>query len=510
MWSDTIEILKIDFKTDRNDGCHGHIGASDGFFGLLILKININIILMLKSALPWLLSAAAAIALAAPDESESGTDEATDTVWLTRSEAAADLRDWAAHVCAVHPMGGSDSARLQLERDVESTLDALPIAIDARSFHARWAALAASLHDSHTSVAAPPEFSTHPPLPTIAKDGEICLTAAVSGVPRGSCFSSFGFVRNDTVAKWIAKTASAETADGWETQVGRLLPLALTNLDVAPGSMSLLRRPDGKPVWIALPRLGELEPSPPEDAISFGIGEDGFARIDVRTFDGEHAEYFEEAFDHVFGALADAGARGLIVDVRGNDGGSTRVVESFLDHLTTTPYRLTGEKLWQVSAQVQDDLMSSPDDLGNPYLELQPGDVMRTSISLHEPTAQEHRFTGPVLFLSDRRTRSAAMMMLDAVKTFRIGMIVGAAPASPPNYFGEVYRYVARHSGLRVSISSAAFIRANGDALDHTRIEPDIELETDDPDVALTRAAGILKLWSSKVAARSQGVDEGV
>lgn len=86
------------------------------------------------------------------------------------------------------------------------------------------------------------------------------------------------------------------------------------------------------------------------------------------------------------------------------------------------------------------------------------------------------------------------MMLANAVEDYDLGVLIGEPTSSPPNYFGEVYRFQLPRTKLGVQASVARFVRANGDAANPSPVQPDIPVTPtreqwargDDP--ALTRA----------------------
>lgn len=457
---------------------------------------------------PWVLTAGAAIAVSAPGPRPPAPGAMTSTrLVVSRRAAAEDLQTWARRVTEVHPSLRSVEAAEAVHAQVDGLVDALPPVVDCTWLHARWSAVAASLHDSHTTINAPAELSEHPPLPITVDGEELCLNRDVRGVKAGSCFVSFAGVPAAAAVRWIVATAPHETEDGWRIQAPRLLPFALTALAVPPGSEAVVRTSDDKRSSFQLPDWDEFEPPPAKNAIDLGVDERGIAILVLRTFDGREEAFFEEAFSRVFRALAEGNARGLIIDLRGNDGGSTRVAEMLLDRLTTSDYRMMGEKRWRVSETMQNHLR----DEGSTgrYLDETPGMEMLGRVPMQSPTAYPHLFAGPVFFLSDRNTRSTAMMLLDAVQTYKLAGILGESPASPPNYFGEVYRYSEGHCGFSVGISTAAFVRASGDPLDSSRVKPHVPLSTfrvrdSKPDVAVVEATRLIERWLARESSGSE------
>jgi C-terminal processing protease CtpA/Prc len=227
--------------------------------------------------------------------------------------------------------------------------------------------------------------------------------------------------------------------------------------------------------------------------------DDGVYVFTLRTMVEPDPSFFDELLDKLFSELRQRDARGLVVDLRSNVGGSTGVGERLLRRIARVPFRIFGAKSWRVSAPMQAQLRNEGAS-GAAYIEASIDDMLTRSAKLIEPAPAHERYHGPVVFLIGPRTRSAAMMTANAVQDFDLALIVGEPTSSPPNYFGETYLYEMKHSGLRVSISTAVFVRANGDDEDRDVVRPDIDVPaatTAMQDEALSTALHAIELWQA-------------
>jgi len=200
----------------------------------------------------------------------------------------------------------------------------------------------------------------------------------------------------------------------------------------------------------------------------------------------------------MFRRVAADSARVLIVDLRGNGGGDSRLGEEFLRYITTKPYRMSAAKDWKMSAEYRSyfktwvhpairwtrgwqlmpigrQLMNGPD-----------GKIVTMAESPEVHTPAERFFSRPVCVLIGPQTFSSAVDLADAIKTYHLATLVGEETGGRPNGFGEAYIFRLPHSQLAVSVSSALFIRASGDTTDHRGILPDFPA----PRTAEDRGAG--------------------
>ncbi|MEM6292528.1 MAG: S41 family peptidase [Myxococcota bacterium] len=437
--------------------------------------------------------------------------------WLSRAEAAADLRAWQSAVLELHPAMQDPRARAVFAQRVDALIASLPEVVARARLHKKWAAVAAAFGDSHTAVLPTVDMAVHDPLPIVADGRRLCLAKPYRSAPTGACFTRFGTRTAASAIEWIDTVTPHESEDSWRVMAPSLLPFALAELGVPADATAVLEDADGAWFEVALPAMGTMPKPNPLDALNLRIDAHGIAHITLRTMVGSHQAHFQKAFERMFATLAQNPPRGIVVDVRGNDGGSTTVGDQLLAYLTKTPYRMMAQKHWRVSAAMQARIRQHGGGFEN-YLAASVGSTLPMEVSELPPSGAPFAYTGPVVFLADHRTRSAAMMMLDAVKTYRLGLIIGEAPASPPNYFGEVYSYTASHTGFRVSISTAAFVRANGNASDGSGVAPDLPVATTledrvaGRDPVRARAIAAVEYWHEvrREAATSKAVDEAV
>jgi hypothetical protein len=92
------------------------------------------------------------------------------------------------------------------------------------------------------------------------------------------------------------------------------------------------------------------------------------------------------------------------------------------------------------------------------------------------PANSPLRFDGPVCFLIGNSTFSSAMMLANAVADFKLATLIREETGDPPTAFGELYTFTLPHSRFTINVSTAHFVRANGDATDQRPVLPDIKV----------------------------------
>jgi hypothetical protein len=185
--------------------------------------------------------------------------------------------------------------------------------------------------------------------------------------------------------------------------------------------------------------------------------------------------------------------------LRRNGGGDSRLGDELLSHLTSTPYRYSARKEWKMSAEYRSYLRGA---IKQPYSALRVemlhpmgrqlfgGPDGKTVVFADEPHPigrHTPAFDGPVCFIIGPGTFSSAVDLSDAVKTYHLGMLVGEETGGRPNSFGEIYEFRTPVTGFYASVSTALFVRANGDTTDHRGVLPDIEVRRSTTDIAAGR-----------------------
>src|SRR5690606_28935671 len=167
----------------------------------------------------------------------------------------------------------------------------------------------------------------------------------------------------------------------------------------------------------------------------------------------------------------------LIVDIRGNLGGSSVLAKDILDCFTHSPYTLAiGVDYFSKGKMYSNDLRE-----------------------LHKPSDSGYKFKGKVVLLSDVLTYSSAQMMQVGFRHYKMGTTVGHKSSESYYITGGVQKTVLKNSGIELYAPTANF-RLPG--YSETEIEyytpdhvvnPTLSDKLNGNDVLLNKAIDVLK-----------------
>ncbi len=217
-----------------------------------------------------------------------------------------------------------------------------------------------------------------------------------------------------------------------------------------------IRGPKGLPVVLTIERSGEdaprvfvlirekvLVPSITSETLSDGIGLVSVERFSQKT-SGEFSEHLE-------GLRAKGPLRGLVIDLRGNTGGSMRHASRIVNYFVSegTIIRTEGA-------------IGEPVPRLTPRIDAEPGRL---------------RYEGPVAVLVDRRTASGAEIVAGALKFFGRSLTLGDQTFGK----GTVQKvYPLRKSGEKVSmkLTVARYLLPEDTFINSVGVTPDVLLGT--------------------------------
>jgi len=212
--------------------------------------------------------------------------------------------------------------------------------------------------------------------------------------------------------------------------------------------------------------LTERSPDGADYYIEIVMIDDVFV-LDIRTFINVPSHATELAVQSIESAVS-SGTRKFIVDVRGNNGGSSWVAQRLLNAMgIRTPEVGSVERFSQRDGMWHFGILYS---LGFDYSRMSP--------SVNPSRNRNDVF---VSVLTDAGTFSTAMWMGMWVQDGGFGNVIGSPSRNAPTSFGNTRAHALPYSGLWFMLSYNKWLRPDADA-NQTVLMPDILV---DPDYAL-------------------------
>lgn len=235
-------------------------------------------------------------------------------------------------------------------------------------------------------------------------------------------------------------------------------------------AVAMIKGPEGTDVQLTLIREGESDyleltltrqrvESP---TVEFSMEEDDMAYIQVTEFDDVTVDQFAEALAMARGS----GAKGIILDLRGNPGGNLSTVVEMCQMILPEGMIVYTEDKNGRREEYESD--------GSRELEL------------------------PLVVLVDMNSASAAEIMAGAIKDYGIGTLVGTTTFGK----GIVQQIMPFRDGSAVKLTISAYYTPSGKNIHGTGIEPDVVCEfdgeayyasEDHPDNQLEKAKEVLR-----------------
>lgn len=204
--------------------------------------------------------------------------------------------------------------------------------------------------------------------------------------------------------------------------------------------------------------------------------EEGVAHLKVALLDQRFAEQWNSLVAELEAGIRQGQITRLIIDLRGNRGGSGRLSERLLVMLAGVPVPTSGGKLWKHTQLYEDGLSA----FVPPLLRLGPwrrailgadGVAALDSIPLgqaklfgdnYRPSVTPIMSVSSVSVLIDQYTGSSATQLARALQFFRLGRLIGAPTGNPTSELGEIAFFRLPNSQLIFASPSAQFLDVSG------------------------------------------------
>jgi hypothetical protein len=189
---------------------------------------------------------------------------------------------------------------------------------------------------------------------------------------------------------------------------------------------------------------------------------------------------FREFLTGFFARAKAAKAPGVVVDVRRNGGGNSKVNDELFAFVTGKAYRQYGGARTRVSERLKREYGREK------YVEVygleawgrKDGDVVVSGAEPLRPArAEPGRFDGPAYLLIGTRTFSSAMACAAAAKAYGLMTLAGVETGEPVGSTGEVYKLQLPRTGFAVNLTTKVWLPPEP-LPENSGVRPDIVVPT--------------------------------
>lgn len=166
--------------------------------------------------------------------------------------------------------------------------------------------------------------------------------------------------------------------------------------------------------------------------------------------------------DSSFQVIEEKGIENLILDIRGNGGGRSIVVDSLMNYLTDQQY----SQYKKIDIRISNDLKSYyKEKYPEKYQDIKDSPTNELVSSAEQetiPHEKKYRFKGKLFLLTDSLTFSAAATFAGLFKELNLGSIIGEETGGKIEYYGDFWYLTLPNSKLQFYISPKKFIQYGG------------------------------------------------
>ncbi|MCY6369699.1 S41 family peptidase [Clostridium ganghwense] len=185
-------------------------------------------------------------------------------------------------------------------------------------------------------------------------------------------------------------------------------------------------------------------------------------------------EGFKKFLDTSFQDMKEKGINDLIIDLRKNGGGSSKLAQLLVEYIYAGNYKPASKVDIKISKEILDyynsnqyiskeEMLKFKNRLGQTYT--------FTSKATRSYT-EKPVFHGNTYFLIGKNTFSSAVILSSMVKDYHIGYLIGEETGGLATHYGDIYNFNLPNTNLLVGVSHKHFARPNG--LDtHRGVLPD-------------------------------------
>lgn len=364
--------------------------------------------------------------------------------YLSPEEMEADLNQLEADIAAVHPLTGA-GVPPELDAAFAEAYGQVGAGMTVGEFYTVAAGPLSALGDAHTLVYPPQGGGLAADLKVI--DGRLYALGGKNLKP-GDELLSLGGVSIEAVLVLAEKIIPAENPYWRQYRiVGSLNEQTLISLgaQVEQGRVEARLRRQGEEMAVSLSFNGGWQPQPPDYEYTLNI-EERTCHFQLRMCisDRKYSDFIYGMFE----AIQVNEIEHLVLDLRGNPGGTAGVLSEFLRYIDIEEYKDYGfaPRMSQAVADNKGIL------------------ALGTVVASGGPKVVKNRrskdflFGGDIYLLIDNGTFSAANMFGVVLADNKLATLVGEPSGNAPSFFADILPFQLVNSGLSYTISTSKLL----------------------------------------------------
>ncbi len=166
--------------------------------------------------------------------------------------------------------------------------------------------------------------------------------------------------------------------------------------------------------------------------------------------------------DSAFQVIKKNDIKNLIIDVRGNGGGRSIVVDSLMNYLTSKPYAQYQKIETRISNDLKAYYKEKYPEKYNEIKDFKINELLTTLGDTSIPLNNNYRYKGNLFLLTSNTTFSAAATFAGLFKELKLGTIIGEETGGTIEYYGDFWYITLPNTGLQFHISPKRFVQYGG------------------------------------------------
>jgi len=405
--------------------------------------------------------------------------------YFSSAEIKKDIDSLVSYLEQTHPNPYTVVSKADFYKKIELTKKSLPDSLNVITFFSKIAPILSSLNDGHTAAVFPYVQWTKsnpycfPISIKIKKDRSLVVDEEQAYIPLHSKILSINQVESKEIIKTLISSHSGEDVNFRIPHINRTLRERYgahygfkENYNVKYEHEGIVKSLNLKGLRIAKDIRDEVRKTSASTMVelpfSYTLLEDSVGYLDSRSFFGTYREKFASFLDSTFTLIKKQKIKNLIIDIRNNGGGDSKLADDLFQYISKVPFQQLGKsiaKYSQIRKRFYDYYRKaggfgkiSDSVFEKKYFAHKNGSLVVEEDSHLIPLRENPlRFKGNVFLLTSVKTFSAGADFAWTFKYFNMGSIIGETTGGQIVSFGDLVIATLPISRLSLTISHKEF-----------------------------------------------------